>query len=661
MEDNRKLKIKFAGRLIDLLGQQMYGGAVPSVAELIANAWDADSKKVEVFLPDDVKEKDAEIIVRDYGCGMSFDELNNYYLHIGYERRKRGDKTLKGRNVMGRKGIGKLAGFGIAEKIVVTSINKGHLVELVLNYTELRNLDSAKDFIFNPIRDIPTSEPDGVIITFKELKLQRSINPDSFRLSMARRFALGSEEMSIYVNKISITKEDLNLEFRYPETEWAEEEIPNFGKVKFWFGFLKNTIQDTELRGVSVFARERVAQFTPFVFNLTGGIDGQVALEYLTGQVKAETLDEETDYIATDRQSVNWQFEKAPLLEDWGKRKIKELCAEWKRKHQAKNVERFQHKLSTYFLRIQNLSSEQEKKDLISALTKVASIERITEDDFKVIANSMISGVERESVKKVIQKINTTSDEALPELFEAIKEWDLLSAVMTAESVAGKISIIEKFNHLIDLRTKEKATGEAIDMQKFLKSYPWLLGPEYESFRPDDFYHERGVDSWIEEIFSTVDTEFKEVKEKRRFDLVVIKNPWRIIVLELMRPNIAADIDHVNRLITYVTRIEDAVRSKGTEERFQKVTVYGLLIADFFAKSPALMKFIQNNRNIIDAIEWHALFESVEGRYQDFFKILKSKAPDDPRLNFLEKPTEKQLETLSIKSDNIPDTQIING
>jgi len=57
-----------------------------------------------------------------------------------------------------------------------------------------------------------------------------------------------------------------------------------------------------------------MAQATPFFFNLSGGISGQVGLEYLTGQVEADFLDGTEDCIATDRQSVNWQFERA---KDW--------------------------------------------------------------------------------------------------------------------------------------------------------------------------------------------------------------------------------------------------------------------------------------------------------------------------------------------------------
>jgi len=47
--------MRFAGRFIDLLGHQMYGGAVPAVAEFIANSWDADATKVELSFPDDPK------------------------------------------------------------------------------------------------------------------------------------------------------------------------------------------------------------------------------------------------------------------------------------------------------------------------------------------------------------------------------------------------------------------------------------------------------------------------------------------------------------------------------------------------------------------------------------------------------------------------------
>ena len=639
MEAKRKLKMTVAGRFIDLLGHQMYGGPVQAVAEFVANAWDADSKKVEVSVPEDPGAEGAEISVRDYGEGMSFDELDKRYLTIGYERRKeRGERTDSGRLVMGRKGIGKLAGFGIAEDIVLRAVKDKWLVQFTLNYTELKSKVELEGFEFAPEIDGPSDEEDGVTVILRNLKLERKINIESFRKSISRRFALNTEIMEIAVNGESITKEDLPFEHRVPSEDggWAEEAIAEFGRVSYWFGFLNDTIKDRELRGVSVFARDRIAQVTPFFFNLTGGINGQVGLEYLTGQVKAETLDEGVDYIATPRQMVNWQFGNAPLLETWGQKKIKALCSEWKKRREERNLEKFKHDYSEFFPRI-NALANQEKKDLTQALERIAKLESVGEEEFRVIARSMINGVERESVRKVIERINATSEEALPELMDAIREWDIISAVATAEVVGGKISILEQFDKYIQERLREKAPRGEIDMQEFIKNHPWLLGHEYEHLQPADFHHERGVDKWIEEVIKETDKEFSEEDERegRRFDLLCIKDDLRIVILELMRPGVPVDFDHVKRLERYVRRVRRAIQEKGTLKEFKYKTVYGLLIADGFKEDASLAESIQDLRNIMDAVTWGALFELVEGRYREFLNILRMKAPEDPRIKGL--------------------------
>ena len=202
MNKARKLRMKFAGRFIDLLGHQMYGGAVPAVAEFIANAWDADAKKVEITIPEEIAPKTAEIIVKDFGEGMDFNELNNFYLNIGYQRRlKRGDKTSKGRLVMGRKGIGKLAGFGIAEDMILRSVKNGHMVEFCLNYADLLAKTDLNNFEFEPSIDTFSSDPSGVTVILRNLRLGKNINIDSFRKSIGRRFALNTDLMEIIIKK----------------------------------------------------------------------------------------------------------------------------------------------------------------------------------------------------------------------------------------------------------------------------------------------------------------------------------------------------------------------------------------------------------------------------------------------------------------------------
>lgn len=636
METKRKLKMTVAGRFIDLLGHQMYGGPVQAVAEFVANAWDADSTKVEVSVSEDPKAEGAEIRVRDYGEGMSFGELITRYLTIGYERRgERGETTESSRLVMGRKGIGKLAGFGIAEDIVLRAVKDRWVVQFKLNYTDLKSRAEIGGFEFDPEIDEASDEENGVTVILKNLKLERKINIQSFRRSISRRFALNTELMEIVVNGENITKEDLDFEHRTPSEDsgWTDEDVEGFGSVSYWFGFLNVTIKDPELRGVSVFARDRIAQITPFFFNLTGGINGQVGLEYLTGQVKANELDAAVDHIATPRQMVNWKFGNAPLLEKWGQDKIKEVCSDWKKRRVEKNLERFKHDYSEFYPRI-SLLAKQEKIDVTAALERIASLENVGVEEFRVIAVSLINGVERESVKKIIMRINATSADALPELVEAIKEWDIISAVSLAEVVSGRLEIIRQFKEHIDNRLREKSPEGHIDMQGFVMEYPWLLGQKYEDLKPADFDKERGVDKWIEEKLQEVDKEYEAAdKSGIRFDLLCIKNDFLVLIIELLRPGLPLDYAHVTRLNRYVTRIQAYVQEMGPEYANRKV--FGILIADYPHKDASIAMTLQDFRHNLEVYTWNSLFNMVQQGYRDYIEVLRMKAPEDPRMKGL--------------------------
>jgi HSP90 family molecular chaperone len=99
----------------------MYAGAVPAIAELVANAWDADAANVSIEIPlDQPFDSDSQIRVTDDGAGMTFEEANDLYLVVGRDRRAGGiTYTHNGRPVMGRKGLGKLAGFGAGQLVEV--------------------------------------------------------------------------------------------------------------------------------------------------------------------------------------------------------------------------------------------------------------------------------------------------------------------------------------------------------------------------------------------------------------------------------------------------------------------------------------------------------------------------------------------------------------
>ena len=80
-----KLVMKFEAHTIEHLGVKMYSHTPPALAELIANSYDACSTTVNVKLYDS---ETLKIEVEDDGDGMSFSEVNEYFLRIGRNRRK---------------------------------------------------------------------------------------------------------------------------------------------------------------------------------------------------------------------------------------------------------------------------------------------------------------------------------------------------------------------------------------------------------------------------------------------------------------------------------------------------------------------------------------------------------------------------------------------
>ena len=240
----KPLTMSFAGGLIKHLGLQMYSGPVPAIAELVANAWDAMAKNVEVRLPMNrpIKASD-EVVVEDNGHGMTYEECNDKYLVVGRDRRKdEGDlsqayKGITRRKLMSRKGIGKLAGFGIATKVEVRTVKNGLVTHFLMDFAAMT---SSGNYIqeYKPMllteNGKRTSEKSGTRITLKDLKISKQIDEALFTGSMARRFAILSDpSFSVHLNGKKIKKEELSLQFRYPSKvgTWNDENVKKAGKI----------------------------------------------------------------------------------------------------------------------------------------------------------------------------------------------------------------------------------------------------------------------------------------------------------------------------------------------------------------------------------------------------------------------------------------------
>ena len=90
----------------------LYSNVPAVLSEIVANAWDADAHNVTITI-DKVEDT---ITIEDDGVGMNRDAVIDRFLTVGFKRRDvLGETTPGGRKPMGRKGIGKLSIFSIAQ------------------------------------------------------------------------------------------------------------------------------------------------------------------------------------------------------------------------------------------------------------------------------------------------------------------------------------------------------------------------------------------------------------------------------------------------------------------------------------------------------------------------------------------------------------------
>ena len=129
---NKILKMSFDPHTIEHLGIKMYSVLPNAIAELIANAYDAEANTVNIELKENIKGKSIAVI--DDGTGMTFEEINNNFLRIGRKRRieDKGMSPSGLRKVTGRKGLGKLAFFGIGDTINIETKKNGECVKFTL-------------------------------------------------------------------------------------------------------------------------------------------------------------------------------------------------------------------------------------------------------------------------------------------------------------------------------------------------------------------------------------------------------------------------------------------------------------------------------------------------------------------------------------------------
>lgn len=644
---DRRLVLEFHGRIIDHLGIQMYQSPVASIAELIANAWDADSERVEILIPDELN-PDSQFVIEDDGIGMTFDECQTRYLKVGLGRRGENpdEKSVKkGRPILGRKGIGKFAGFGIAERIRVETVSEetGEKTIFEMDLNSLR----GDEYIATTEQQIPLIEylgPDddrcishGTKVVLSSLKMNRRIGQEGFLKSMARRFLLHerSDDFVVSVNGQPLPQhEELerDVEFAFPrdykegelpegtvvEGDWGITELPGGQAISWQILFYKSPIDEEELRGVSVFSKGKMAQ-NPFFFNLSGGLGGQHGLEYLSGRVEADYIDMmPEDIIATERQRINWDHPDAIPLEEWGQGIIRSLLRIWRDRRAEERQRKIVEKVAGFSNRLERLQPR-EKRIVESALHKLATVAALSEDQFSEIGEALLQAWEQGRLRGLIQDISEVEEMNPEDLLSILVEANILTALNTAEAVRTKILTIGGLKLRIEKQELERVVRD------YIAENPWLISPQWETFR---------VETTVRKLLEEAAQEAEMVGEawEGRIDLALYSGS-QLLILEFMRPGLKLDRDHIDRYEKYIDIIRTNIEAN-TKGDLRSVT--GYLVADKLADDSTTIRKIHRLEGAdMYTSDWSTLLARAVAGMQEYLEIVVGRAPDDERLQAL--------------------------
>ncbi len=570
MSSQEKLSMRFDPRTIEHLGLQMYSTLPPVIGELVSNAYDADADKVNIYLYDQGEKR---IIVEDTGHGMSFQEINDKFLLIGRNRREteQKEKSESGKRfVVGKKGIGKLAFFGIAEFVRVETIRNYKKTVFELDWQLIKRVNQSQgSYSPNVIEnEVPCEIKQGTKMILSRIKRKSDFSPDHLAVSLAKTFQVFNEQdfkVSIYHNKVAEPINVVNeLKYRNIEIafEWSFPKDLASKKIEYKFAdFIsgklisaKETVP-ADMRGVALFSRGKLVNNYDFL-DVKATSHGY---SYITGWLNIDFIEEfDKDVISTNRQSLNWELEETSELKVYLESVYKAFFNEQKdnkRKQKEDEVKKVTGvDLDSWLSELPNHESKLAKKltdSILNAegidINKAGELIKYTKDSFQF-----------EAFKQFAHELDEVDFINTDQVIRLMKEWELIENREMYKLALGRVETIEKFEKLI-----EKNALEVKEIHPFFEKFPWVLDPRINMFR-----HEVQYVRLLKEYKPEDNLEEKN----RRIDFLCTSVSNHKFIIELKRPKHEISLSDLNQAKDYRSFLAEHIGS--TKSSPNKVVAY---------------------------------------------------------------------------------------
>ena len=660
--------------VLEHLGINLYSNVPSVLAEVVANSWDADATIVDIKFDVD----NDSIVIQDDGEGMNFKDVNGRFLTVGYRRRdKQPGKTNRKRSPMGRKGIGKLSLFSIAQRIKVETSKDGELNAFEMSIEEIRKKISETTDRYNP-RSIPTSNIDlqcGTRITLSGLKKNiTSSTVEGLRKRLARRFSIiGSNyDFTVRINGIAISPSDrgyfdkLQCLWTYG-AETVKEDCANliwsenrslFAKepeiaLNGWLGTVthSNQLKDElgdNLNRIAIFVRGKLAQE-----DILGDFSERgVYASYLIGELHVEDFDKydglnsdkDDDAATSSRQRIVEDDPRYEKIKKFMRRELKYIQKTWA---EQRSKEGTKNALEIPAIKdwINKLTKDK-KKQAARWLGKINQIKFDDEVERRQLWKHAIIAFEFYSWGNNLNKLENIDEHNIEVAIDLFNELDSLEFNLYGQIVKERVEIIRTLKSKVEANSFEKA------IQEYIFDHLWLLDPAWERVDGSEVM-ETGVESVVERISETL----TNAERRSRVDIAYRKTAGKHVIIEMKRPNVKVGVDELSAQISKYRRslskllMEKNIKSSaieivcilGTPPREWELFTERQRIEDLLKVNNA--RFITYDNLLDSAFEAYTDYSKKQKRVDRLSQIVNEIDDYAPRINGNSKENHSKIDS----------------
>ena len=658
MDAPKKYQMNISNTVLYHLGINLYSNVPAVLSEVVANSWDADATNVSIEIDTD------RITIVDDGHGMTLKDINEKYLLVGYPRRIHNKAVTDRykRKVMGRKGIGKLSLFSIAETVKVETFKEDEKNKdeekngFVMSKQEIDNHIEEKNE--QPYEPEPLSESDieitesGTRIVLTDLKKRISkAHANYLRKRIARRFSIiGAEDnFNVFVDRepVKITDRDYFRKIQYlwhygensekyvklcnnlenPEhTEKKdgtieisdEDNIENLtGSVKGWIGTVRKPkeLTDTDeninenLNKIVIMVRGKLAQENVLDDFRQSGF----YTKYLIGEIHADFLDMDNldDITTTSRQEIIKDNRRYEALKTWLKKELFHIRDKWD-EWRSEIVTREVNQIPAIKAWLDELKPT-ERKQVESLFSKIGKVHLDNEENKNQLYIHTALAFENLLYKGALDQLERISLENIPAFMEILSNFDDIEASLYYQIIQERLRIISKLHNAVEDNAVERT------IQEILYEHLWLLDPSWDRATETTFMEQ------------TVQKEFEEIEAKEmltdkelngRYDIKYKMTAGKHVIIELKRANRKLDqYDLLRQVEKYGEALRKIVRAIGKNEPVEIICLVGQDLVQWSdAEQRERSKKTMEQQNV-RVVLYHELIEDAYRTYNSFLEL----------------------------------------